>query len=147
MKWETLDSHGKLQDVLSRFTWHDSFVREVHLVSPSYVTENGRGTVSAECLPCVRVLVTGIDRDCPGIELLFQHVSEFGAALDCDLEPSAELKERQVHWRFNAALPHTIVSERLVCQFLDESSWGPSMRYGWEELFDGEGNARLPERS
>jgi len=136
MNWQEIHSDVELQEFLDSFDWHDAFIRESHLLSPSYVRPEDMGTVAPDALPVVRVLVTGPHPDCPSVELLFLEVIEQGAILNVDLCPSGHMVESGIVWHFNRAFPTKLESKRFFYRFPGHECLGPGLVYGWEELFD-----------
>jgi hypothetical protein len=135
MAWKKITSQQCLERLMACVDWSHSFVREVYLISPSYIVRDGnsRGwTAQADALPSVRLLITSPSESCPAVELLFTEVDEFGIWFGAgELSPSAKWTEAGIAWSFHTQLGSTIRAGSLCYRLLDESAWGNDLRYGW----------------
>ena len=155
LEWNQLTSEllPSFRREIEAVDWPHSFVREVSLLSPSYVTPDDQATVAPDFLPCARIFVSSADSSLPGMELFFLDVEEISFWFGGDLEPTVSMQsssfsksENKIEWRFSKSHNSMIRSSRLFYRFLDTKSWGHKMRYGWEEIFDSGGTfVGLPE--
>ena len=82
-----ISSQAELDAVLSRFPWHDSFIREAHMLSPSYILTPERRLVAPDSLWGFRLLVCSADIHHPGLEFIFEEVDQIALSAMVDLEP------------------------------------------------------------
>ena len=144
MDWVKLTSINVFKkNVLDVVDWSQSFIREISLVSPSYVLPDGHATVAPDCLPSARVFISSLSEDVPGIELLFIEVEDFFVWFGGDLNPNVEEFYNSVKWEFNDSITTPITCKSLYYRFLDSGSWGKNLRYGWEDVYDTGGELAI----
>ncbi len=133
MEWKLIQSQSDLDELIQSFMWHDSFIRESHVASPSYRVAGG--TANAQLPACVRVLIASGYEDQPALELLFEKTSEFNLPLNSDLEPSGEYRDWKCYWSFDDGLSDTRC-EQLRYRFIDNSAVEFGVFYALNEVFD-----------
>ncbi len=138
MDWMRLDKYEEANNVLADIDWPHSFIREAHIVSPSYILPDSLGTVAPDYLPSARVFISSASRKIPGLELLFVETEEFSAWFNGELEPDISIFEDRVKWKFYK-FHASIVSKRLYYRFLEVNSWGRNLHYGWEDVYSEKG--------
>lgn len=98
------------------FDWAHSFIREISIVSPSYILPDA-SMVAPDYLPSVRVFISSQSTDIPGLELLFVEVDEFSAWFAGDLIPEIDISDKYVKWKFSDSA-NKLISKSLYCRFL-----------------------------
>lgn len=88
MSWTAISDQASADRLIQGFDWDQSFIREVGVTSPAFITPDGSGIVSPEALASCRVLVSTPNPAQPGLELLFLRTSSFGVALNTDIDPN-----------------------------------------------------------
>ena len=143
MKWLQLENEETFRAKLLRaMNWEDSFIREISVVSPSYILPD-ISVVAPNCLPSVRVFISSQSAEIPGIELLFVEVEELSVHFTDDLTPNVSVINGKIIWKFCDSLEAPIMSKSLYYRFLRDDTWGKGLRYGWEEVFDIGGELSL----
>lgn len=82
-----VSNQSELDAEISAFPWHDSFVREAHVLCPSYTVPGHRSVVAPDSKWLLRLVICSQDEQFPGIEFIFDGVD--GLSLECrvDLDP------------------------------------------------------------
>ncbi len=143
MKWKKLSNDGDLKKkVLLEVDWDHSFIREISVVSPSYILPDAR-VVAPDCFPSVRVFISSQSTDISGLELLFVEVEELSVWFAGDLNPDVSISDKIVEWKFGDSMNRPIISKSLYCRFLDNGTWGKELRYAWEDVFDSGGELTI----
>lgn len=143
-----LETQEQLDSLATRFGNDDDyFIREAHILSPSYVTSDGKFTVAPDSIGAVRLLISTQEEDRPGLEMLFHGVKEFRV----DFRMPFALCGTVVRSHINDSLEITVcfaesghsrvVAGSCFFQELGVDSWGYKLRYGHENLFDEGGIA------
>jgi hypothetical protein len=145
MNWQLLKDQADASELIGRFAWSCGFVREMYLVSPSYVMADSGATVNADALPSLKTLIATADETTPGVELLFVRLISLEIWFGGDLAPSVTIKPNRVEWRFHQSgpSPRTVVSELLYYRWLDRSCWGKELHYGWQQFYTDNGTVQL----
>ncbi len=142
MEWTRISDDDALKKrLLLEVDWAHSFIREVSIVSPSYILPDA-SMVAPDCLPSVRVFVSSQSTVIPGLELLFVEAEEFSAWFAGDLSPEIDISDKCVKWKFSDS-SNRLISKSLYCRFLGDETWGKDLRYGWEEVFDSGGDLAI----
>ena len=143
MEWIRLSNDDALKKrVLFEVDWAHSFIREISVVSPSYILPDA-SVVAPDCLPSVRVFISSQSMDIPGIELLFVDVEDISLLFASDLNPDVSISDGMVKWKFNDSVNAPIISKSIYCRFLSNDTWGKGLRYGWEVVFDDGGELSI----
>ncbi|GAA6140090.1 hypothetical protein NBRC116583_38370 [Arenicella sp. 4NH20-0111] len=143
MEWVRItDEVTFKQRVLFEVDWPHSFIREISVVSPSYILPDSR-MVAPDCLPSVRVFISSQSEIVAGLELLFVEVDEFAAWFTGDLSPNVNMFNEVVKWKFNESANASVTSKFLYFRFLGSDSWGKNLRYGWEDVFSDGGELSI----
>jgi hypothetical protein len=142
MGTQTIQSQDQLEQLLKMFDWTDAFVREVHIVSPSYVNKvDSLGIMAADSSPTMRLLVTFPDEASPGLELTFEEVETVELVFRMDLNPIGNVeRDGRVSLclclyderKLAGLAPPVIRAKTLRYTLLDQECWGPQPRYGRE---------------
>jgi hypothetical protein len=131
-----ISSQGELDAELSRFPWHDSFIREAHALSPTYVVAGKRQVVAPDSPWAFRLLVCSADSQHPGLEFVFEEVDQVALSSMVDLEPHGVVGVDEVILFLTAVDPMPIRAKRLRIRHLGAEVWGLSLRYCSDNLFD-----------
>lgn len=143
MQWTELKSEKTFRNkILSEVDWEHSFIREISVVSPSYILPD-YSVVAPDCLPCIRVFICSQSDNIQGLELMFVEAEEFSVGFSCDLNPNVYLSDGVVKWTFSDVVKTTITSKTLYYRVLSNDAWGKELRYGWEDVFDGGGTLAI----
>ena len=130
-EWIFIESQRDLETLINAFDWHDAFIREAHLASPSFRTEGG--TAAAEIPPCVRVLIaSGIDSN-PALEILFDETHHLNVP-HTDLEPHGEYRDWKCYWSFDSGRESTHCG-RMRYRYLENSCVEHGLRYAKDEVY------------
>lgn len=129
-------SQSDLDKIISDFPWHDSFVREAHVLSPSYVKRDGSGVVAFNSPWLFRVLVSSLDSNNPGIEFIFKDTDRVVLTSFVDLSPCGKVSENKIEMTFTDSDSTPILARGLEVNILDSSSWGYKTQYCVFDMFD-----------
>jgi len=144
MDWIQLKTGDILNSgVLGDVDWSHSFIREISLVSPSYILSEGRTTVAPDCLPSARVFISSSSVDTPGLELLFIEVDNFSVWFDGDLNPEISVSDDIAKFKFNRLMSAPTTCRSLYYRLLDNNTWGKDLRYGLEDIYDTGGELTI----
>ena len=141
-EWLRIEVDEQISDFLNSLEWSETFIREVHLISPSYVNTTG-ATVAPNCLPCLRILLSTTGRASRLIEMLFVEVAEFGAWLEGELKPKMSIESGRVVCRFHQQFDSQIVSREVRFREVLEITERYLPLYGWEDVFDKGGMLQI----
>jgi len=141
--WIDIENQAQAGELLRNFRWEDGFVRELHLVSPSYVTREPRSVVAWGAYPTARALITTQGAAPPAVELLFVGIQDLELWFRGDLDPAVSLEEGCVEWRFHKDSPSAVRCSSLRYAWPDPSCLGYALRYGREHVFDRGGSPVL----
>lgn len=141
MKEIAIENQEDLDKFLEIIDWHDSFIREIYCVSPSYIVEDpDLGTVAADALPGVKLLICTPYPETPGVEFFFEEVDAINVPFSFDLEPVGKIDSWGVKLYLDGKGGHySISAQKLTCKILDKSCWGWDVNYGLESYFDESG--------
>ena len=134
-----VSNQSELDAELSAFPWHDSFVREAHVLCPSYTVPGRRSVVAPDSKWLFRLVICSQDEQFPGIEFIFEGVD--GLSLECrvDLDPRGTIADGEVVMFMTAVDATPIRAERLRIEHLGVEVWGPTVRYREVKQFDDRG--------
>jgi hypothetical protein len=131
--WSVIDSQESLDELISLFDWHDAFIREAHVASPSFRVAGC--TANAERPACARVLVASGIETKPALELLFDKTYHFHLPMYSDLNPRGEYREWKCYWSFG--FPNKFIHcERIKYRILENSCVGQQLYYAKEQVFE-----------
>lgn len=131
-----ISSQRELDAELSNFPWHDSFVREVHALSPTYVVPGKLQVVAPDSPWVLRLLICSLDTQHPGLEFIFEESDQITLSSMVDLEPRGVIGSDEVIVFMTAVDPAPIRAKRLRIRRLGSEVWGPTTRYCGGNLFD-----------
>ena len=134
--WICIENQAQAEELLRGFCWEDGFVRELRLVSPSYVTTETRSAVAWGACPTAKALLTSQGAGTPAVELLFVDIENFGVWFGGDLDPAVSIEEGCVEWRFHRHSPSVVRCSCLRYAWLDPACLGHTLRYGSEHFYD-----------
>ncbi len=130
--WNLIESQNDLETLIKDFDWHDAFIREAHVASPSYRVDGG--TAVAETPPCVRVLIaSGVEAN-PALEILFDRVHHLSLPLNSDFEPHGEHREWKCYWSFDSGGESTHC-DQMRYRYLDNESVEHGLHYAKDEVY------------
>ena len=135
-----INSQEDLDILLNIVDWNDAFIREWYMLSPSYIEPESRGTVAADFLPIMYVLICTSELNCPCLELIFVEVDQIYFANGCDLNPIARFHKDKILFSFYEIENTDIQFTSLYYRILDKDSWGSKQRYGIRNVFDESGS-------
>jgi hypothetical protein len=138
MKLRTVRLQSQLDDLLYKLDWSHAFIREVFILSPSYVTGEELTVVAPDAKPTIKLMISCQDKIYPGIELVLEEVEDIYLSFQTDLEPIGTVNERDgsVRLRLYEQESTCFQAKSLSYALLDERSWGWKVRYGTDKLFD-----------
>lgn len=134
-----------MEALMGLLSVEDAFLREVQLVSPTYVREADGEVrmVAAESRAGMRMLVSAPDRTSPGVELFFEEVEEVTLRFSVDLQPEGRVQRDRIELSLSPGA--RVVARRASFRAVGVESWGRDVRYGVANLFD-EGGFPVPNR-
>jgi hypothetical protein len=153
MEWRRVVSEADVEELLSAFGgFHDSCLREVHLWTEQYVSEDLSMTCPSHLDSHVRMLFQRQARPCCGLELMFHEVLGFRVAPSPEnydstiFDATLTLTDGVFYWSdgFGATPDEdtTWVAAKELW-WRDASEWmGPALRYGPLEQGHGRGSDR-----
>ncbi|OCG00760.1 hypothetical protein [Gilliamella sp. wkB112] len=122
---------------LESIDWHDSFIRELYVQSPSYITKDG-GTVASDSLWSAKLLIIIYDSVVSGVELFFEGLESFSLSANIDIEPKGKVENSQYYFYVNAySVP--IIAKKISYYCYGKEIQGYSNKYGVMNLFDEDG--------
>jgi hypothetical protein len=134
-----VSNQSELDAELLAFPWHDSFVREAHVLCPSYTVPGRRSVVAPDSKWLLRLVICSQDEQFPGIEFIFEGVDGLSLESRVDLCPRGTIASDGVVMFMTAIDVTPIQAERLRIQRLSVETWGPSTRYCEVNQFDDQG--------
>jgi hypothetical protein len=141
-----LNDQSELDMVLTSFPWHDAFVKEAHVLSPSYVAKSGAHVVAPNSLWTFRLLVCSSERTKPAIEFSFEETDQIILSSLVELQPHGIVNSDGVEIFMSTSDLRPIRAKRVWYRYLEAGTvWGWQSHYGTENLFD-EGGFRLDEQ-
>lgn len=128
-----IETQGDLNELLASFSWEDAFIREAHVLSPSYVRDRitAVSVVAPDSAPGLRVLVCAPDRRTPALELLFDGVEDVVLPFRVDLEPRGVVLRGRVEFSFSPTA-RAIIAQSVRCEAVGIEAWEERLRYGKE---------------
>ena len=136
-KFLAIETQQELNRLLSGINWEDSFIREGHLVFPTYVTSDGNNIVASGSALAARILVCTPKSRYEGIELLFEELEDFYLPSKVELKPVGRYSVGGVEFRFFGAEGTAIRSSKKIRYCLVEQGCrGWDTRYAYENIFD-----------
>ncbi len=140
-KYSCLESQGNLDNLLSEIDWEDSFIKEGHLASPSYLDLEKKGIIAAESTILARVLVCTPYSQYEGVEFLFEGSEDFYLPCNVDLEPSGVWSNSCIEFRFSGTKGPYIKARNVYYQMVECRGW--STKYAKENIFDEGGILKI----
>jgi len=129
----------ELDAELADFPWHDSFVREAHVLSPSYVIPSSRGVAAPDSKWLLRLVICSQEEQHPGLEFVFEGVDEITLSSRVDLSPHGTVRDGEVVMFMTTFDTTPIRAERLRLERLGIEAWGLKTRYCEVNQFDDGG--------
>jgi hypothetical protein len=134
-----MNQQENLNSILANIDWHHAFIRELHLVSPSYYDAEKEFTVAPDCKPDAFVLIFTGDLSCSHIELVFHEVEKLNIPCDMDICPTCIVKKDCVMVKFIPACINGTVARSLTITRLGDEGAGWNLRYGQVGPFNKSG--------
>ncbi len=137
MKWNKLkDIDNFKKKVIEQIEWEEAFIKEISLLSPSYL--DGNGIVAHDFLPCLKVFLAAPNSEFPCIELLFLEVNKISFSFDICEQLIIEEEYGKICFSF------TDKNERATCAkvYFREpgiENLGYGAKYSFENIFDKSG--------
>jgi len=119
--------------------WHHAFVRELHLVSPSYYAKGKGSTVAPDFLPDVSVLISTGDSSCRHVEVVLREVEVLSIPCNVDIQPTGVVKGSQARIRFAQHSDNVTIAKSAALNMLGDEGGGYALRYGISSQFDETG--------
>lgn len=133
-------SQAQLEELIKNFDWAHAFVREVYVLTPSYVEPESLGVVAPDSKASMKLTIFFQDEEFPGLELIFEEVQEIKVSFQVGLNPVGMLERGVgVKMNLNGSQYEAIEAKKLSYSYLDKSSWGWKTKYGMYNLFDKSG--------
>jgi hypothetical protein len=132
-KQEDLDS------ILASVDWHHAFVRELHLVSPSYYLPEKRHTVAPDGKPDAFILICTGDPLCRHVELVFHEVERLSVLCNIDLNPFGVIQKDRVELVLSPIEKAGTVARSIDIRRLGDEGSGWDLRYGISNPFSKSG--------
>jgi hypothetical protein len=144
MTWTYVKTQAQLDWMLSTFNWEDSFIREAHVASPSYIDSKG-GTTCPDCLPAARIIV--VDRHSPhqAIEILFVETECVELSAGVYLNPIGHYSEREIVWKFSKHDQSGFRCRTMAYRYLGEQAGNPRLHYENTEIFSAQGDLLITD--
>src|SRR5262245_56430802 len=102
MQRTCIENERQAEELIRRVDWPHAFIREMYLVSPSFVIAATRATAAPDALPTLCVLVVAADESLPGCELMFVEVEQLALWFQGELVPGIEFeKDGHIKWFFH----------------------------------------------
>lgn len=120
-----------IKALLEHVFWHDAFVREIHVLSESFVT--GRAIAAFGALPDVKCLICSTDGEIPAVEFRFVEVERMGLSFATELTPTVEFQNGRVLWQFQRDRDALLVCKELSFRILQKSACGEHTRYATDK--------------
>lgn len=133
-----ITSQNDLDEMLSIPYWEDSIIKEMIVVSPSYITET-RGTVAPNSAPALKILIFTPEYSCPCLELLFVELVDMYCFFRGDLNPIGKFEKNGIFLYLNGEAFIPIQAEELYYTIHTPDYWGWKNHYSNQTIFDKAG--------
>jgi hypothetical protein len=121
-----------LESLLGSIQWGHAFIKEIYALSRSYKPSTGIGTMNADALSNMYVLVLTDDKKNPGVEFKFSKVEDLRVSFTTDLTlKGIVIHERSGNTRIEFSFGSDLwfrAREMSFC-IMDQSIWGDHSIY------------------
>ncbi len=138
-----LYKQSQLDELLSIYNDEHCFIREAHVIYPTYLRRNPISTIAAESRFGLRIHICNPDEKHPGLELVFLDVDRFHTESGNPFKLWGKISDNMVMIGFSSDERPSIVAR--LCKFreLGLESWGPTLRYSYDNIFNEDGFATI----
>jgi hypothetical protein len=137
MKWIEIEKVSEFDKIKSLY-WDDAFVREIYMLSPSYVDFDGSLVDNNYLNVLILIFFAHGDKSCIGIELFLKNVEYFDLSLyGCFLNEEPDLVSlSSFKTIFELKLGSSLIKTNgLKYRFIDESYLGDRLEYGKKNFY------------
>lgn len=134
-----LKNQEELDSFFSSIDWHHAFVREMHLVSPSYYLPDEKLTVAPDSKPDVFMLICTGDPKFRHVEIILMGVEQLNVPCDSELKPTGVMEKRKIKLLFSPVHRIETISCRVIVRPLGDEVSGWDLRYGISNPFNVSG--------
>ena len=136
---KNIQSDQEFYELIKKVDWAHAFIREINVISPSYIDLSSKGTVAPDSLPAVRILIHIPDFDYPAIDFTLYEVQNINFDFRLNLEPYCKINNRNIELGFSGSKGSKIRGEKLSITLLNMDCWGYNTYYGKNNIFDEAG--------
>lgn len=134
-----LQTQDQLNELIDSFSDEHCFVRECHLISPSYIKGESLATVAADSLPGVRILISCPSRESSGLELVLYDLEYFRMDFGLPFVMQGRVVPDKVQLSFSRSEDSLIVGKLCYYKVLGIDSLGAELKFGYESIYDDGG--------
>ena len=141
-----IESQSALDEILGDTDWDHTFIREAHLVSPSYIDVATGATYAPDMLPHFYVLICSCPSSPVALEFQFWNVEYVNIPCQQDVLPSGKVHHNYIEFWFlppwKAWSTPDLIARQLRISVLGREAHGWHLRYGKTNPFDEYGMER-----
>lgn len=138
MKYIALTDQNKSQSIINDIDWEHSFVKDVHLISPTYL--EGDGVVAPDAAMFLRVCICIPENPSKWIEFTFEEVSMMNVSMKYDILPVINIKRNEVEFHLSCNECVSVKCKALKFRCLDTiTNGGLESFYSYETIFESTG--------
>jgi hypothetical protein len=138
-----LSRQSQLNELISHYDDEHCFIREAHVIYPTYLRQNPKSTIAPESRCGLRVHICNPDEKHPGLELVFLEVEQFHVESGQPFKLWGRVSEGMITMGFSCDKRPSVVAETCKFQELGLESWGAALRYSHDNIFDEGGFAAI----
>lgn len=136
-----LSTQAQLEDLISRYDDEHCFIREAHIISPTYIQKDTKATIAPESRFGLRVFICSPDEELPGLEFVFFEVEQFRVESCQPFRLWGNLSGSSITMGFLRDERPSVVAGICLFKEMGVDCWGAVLKYGYENLFDEGGFA------
>jgi hypothetical protein len=132
-----INNENELKELLEKTDWHDSFIREAYIQSPSYISDD-LYMIAPDEKWSMKIIVILRDQSFSAIEFLLEGIERISLTSNVDVNPVGKIDNNQVFLHMNK-YSSPIVAQKIYYSFLDKNANGYNNYYCYDNLFGEDG--------
>lgn len=146
-KFTSIETQEDLNLLINKLDWEDAFIREMYLVSPSYISKGG-GFHGVYADPDIKMVIVCPEGEERGVEFRLEDVSRFkllGGQSPLSMSGNVIFHNSNVQLYLYEAIgaEPDIIARKLHYRFLGKLAEGFDLHYGWEDFFNPSDGKRM----
>lgn len=143
-KFQLIKTQTDLDELVGTIDWEEAFIREMYVVSPSYIQE-GVGWIAPGALPVIKMLII-LPEPATGIELVFEETSHIEAYFEQEVRLSGRVNPANANVEIylcdvsGQSKRVDIAARAMHYRLLNDDARGSQQRYGWQDVFNPDGS-------